>query len=81
MKKINYTTAYDTTNAVCGYVQAEEHDNYYTITRGQYNRALKNRTIGGIAGIVFDADKPVHVVDEYGHVLLCYNDYKEGVIK
>ena len=69
MKKINYTTAYDTTNTVCGYVRAEEHADYYTITKSQYNRALKNRTIGGDAGIIFDADKPVYVVDEYGRIL------------
>lgn len=69
MKKINYTTAYDTNNTICGHVLAEERDDCYTITKSQYNRALKNRTIGGVAGIVFDADKPVYVVDEYGHVI------------
>lgn len=61
MKKINYRTAYDTTNMICGYVLAEEHKDYYTITRQQYNRALKNRTVGGDAGLIFDSEKPVLV--------------------
>lgn len=63
MKKISYSTHYDTTDKICGYVFAQEHNGYYTITQQQYNRALKNRTIGGIAGLNFHADKPVYVVD------------------
>lgn len=68
MKKISYSTHYDTTNKICGYVFAQEHKNHYTITERQYNRALKNRTIGGIAGLNFYADKPVYVVDSYGNI-------------
>lgn len=62
MKKIFYTTAYDTNNTICGYVipQAETRD-YYIISKAQYKRALKNRTIGGEAGIIFDSEKPVYV--------------------
>lgn len=64
--KINYRTAYDTTNQICGYVIASDKGDYYVITERQYNRALSNRTIGGIAGVIFDADKPVRVVDKHG---------------
>lgn len=61
MKRIYYKTAYDNTNTICGYVNAEERENYYVITKQQYNRALKNRTVGGTAGLIFDSDKPVLV--------------------
>lgn len=66
--KINYRTAYDATNRICGYVIARDKGNYFVITERQYNRALSNRTIGGVAGIIFDTDddKPVRVVDKYG---------------
>lgn len=63
MKKITYKTAYDNTNRICGYVFAYDKGDYYTINKRQYNRALKNRTIGGLAGIIFNADKPVYVED------------------
>lgn len=64
MKRIYYRTAYDTTNRICGYViPFTETENYYLITRSQYNRALKNRTIGGDAGIIFESDKRVMIDD------------------
>lgn len=62
--KIKYTTTYadDTVN---GYVMAERRDNccapYYAITKAQYNRAVKNLTIGGVAPC-FLADLPVLVI-------------------
>lgn len=68
--KINYRTAYDTTNEICGYVIACDKGNHYAITERQYNRALDNRTIGGIAGVIFDADKPVRVVDKHGMYIM-----------
>ena len=61
MKKIYYKTAYDTTERICGYVLAEDHNDCYTITKQQYNRALKNRTVGGDAGLIFESEKPVFV--------------------
>ena len=61
-KKIDYRTAHDSFNRICGYVYAEEHKDYYTITKQQYNRALKNRVIGGDAGLIFESDKPVLVI-------------------
>jgi hypothetical protein len=67
--KINYTTCYDTNNAVCGYVMANEYMDGYSITEDQYNRALKNRTIGGTANIKFICDKPVYVLNNYGDIL------------
>ena len=61
MKRIYYRTAYDTFNRICGYVNAEERENYYLITKRQYNRCLKNRCIGGTAGVIFESEKPVFV--------------------
>ena len=63
MKKINYKTSYDSFNRICGYVYAEEHENYYTINKQQYKRALNNRVIGGTAGLIFESDKPVIIKD------------------
>lgn len=63
MKKINYKTAYDSFNRICGYVYAKEHEKYYTINKQQYKRALKNRVIGGKAGLIFESDKPVFIKD------------------
>lgn len=62
-KKIEYSTAYDQTNTVCGYVMAIDCGDYYKINSKQWARCLDNRTIGGIAGIVFHEEKPVYVMD------------------
>lgn len=59
MKKINYTTPY-ADETINGFVNAEETAHAYIITKAQYNRAIKNLTIGGVAP-KFDADKPVLV--------------------
>ena len=59
VEKIYYKTVYDGTERICGYVLAENHGDYYTITKQQYYRALKNRTVGGEAGLIFE--KPVFV--------------------
>lgn len=69
MKKINYSTHYDTNETVCGYVMAAEYKDGYSITEDQYNRALKNRTIGGTANIKFICDKPVYVLNKYDDIL------------
>lgn len=62
MKKIYYRTAYDTTERICGYVIAEDRGDCYTITKQQYNRALKNRTVGGAVGLIFESEKPVFII-------------------
>ena len=64
MKKIEYSTHYDDTNRICGYVMAKEEKDHYTINERQYKMCLKNRTVGGDAGIKFHSDKPVYVVDK-----------------
>ena len=61
-KKIEYSTCYDGTNRICGYVLANDYGTHYEITQKQYDRALRNRTIGGDAGLNFHADKIVRVV-------------------
>lgn len=55
-KRLYYKTAYDTNNTICGYVNAIDKGDdyaYYIITIDQYRRALRNRTIGGDAALVF----------------------------
>lgn len=42
MKKIYYSTYYDTTNKICGYVLATEKEDCYLINENQYKNALKN---------------------------------------
>lgn len=61
-KRISYKTAYDGTETICGYVVAEDKGDYYTISHRAYKNALKKRTIGGDAGIIFLADKPVYAI-------------------
>ena len=61
-KKIYYRTAYDTTEKICGYVQAGDYIDFYLITKRQYDRALKKRTIGGIASLIFECEKPVYIL-------------------
>lgn len=61
-KRIYFKTCYDTTNVICGYVIAEEKSDYYTITKQQYKKALRKRTVGGDAGISFLADKKVYII-------------------
>lgn len=64
MKRLYFKTAYDENKAICGYVVPKyETPDYYAITKRQYENALKKLTIGGIAGIIFLADKPVRVRD------------------
>ena len=58
--KIFYTTHYD--NRICGFVYAEDKGSHYEINKRQYARCLKNRTIGGDAGINFRTDKEVEVI-------------------
>lgn len=61
MKKINYKTAYDENDTICGYVMAEEYKDGYIISNRQLDRAFKKRTIGGIANVIFLTDSPVYV--------------------
>lgn len=60
MKIIYYETTCDPSEKKCGYVIAEEHDDYFVITEEQYERALKNLTVVG-AELMFDGYKPVYV--------------------
>lgn len=58
--KISYTTPYaDAT--INGFVMAEDMGDYYKISRRQYNRALKNLTVGNV-GPRFISVKPVRVI-------------------
>ena len=64
MKRLYFHTAYDDPENVCGFIVAHyfsDTDVYY-ITKDQYKRALKKRTIGGDAGIVFHTDKEVIIL-------------------
>ena len=61
-RKIYYKTAYDTSGRICGYVQAGDYIDFYIITKRQYDRALKNRTIGGDANVIFETEKPVYIL-------------------
>ena len=58
-KRIYYVTAYDQNKSVCGYVMAKVRGEVAMITKRQYNNALKNRTIGGDAGLIFLTDKTI----------------------
>lgn len=75
MKKIYYSTYYDTTNKICGYVLATEKEDCYLINENQYKNALKKRTIGGDAGIKFHTffsnvpEKPVRVIAKGGTII------------
>lgn len=65
MKRLYFHTAYDDPENVCGFIVARyssDTDQYY-ITKDQYKRALKKRTIGGDAGLVFHTDKDVIIFD------------------
>ena len=67
MKKIiAYHTAYADPPYVIGYVIAKDAGACYIISERAYKNALKRRTIGGDAGIIFRADKPVRIRDRYG---------------
>lgn len=64
MKRIYYYTAYDDQKRICGYVvpQGEIMDGFW-ITKRQYQNALKKRTIGGDAGLIFSERVYVKGVD------------------
>jgi hypothetical protein len=70
MKKIYYSTYYDTTNKICGYVLAKEKEDCYSINENQYKNALKKRSVVGNAEIKFHtffsnvANKPVRVMSK-----------------
>lgn len=54
INRIYYKTAYDTTGTICGYIIPEwETDDAFFVSKRQYARCLKNRTIGGDAGVIF----------------------------
>lgn len=64
--KIEYKTAYDSFNRICGYVMAQEvltgrNKGDLLITENQYKQCLKKRSISGIAGVIFMTDKPVWI--------------------
>lgn len=62
MKKIKvfYKGAYDDGNCK-HYVYAKNRNDFLIINYGQWKNCLKNRKIGGDAGIFFDTEKPVFV--------------------
>lgn len=68
MKRISYYTAYDNPESIIGYVLAKDAGSHYTISERAYKNALKRRTIGGDASVIFRADKPVMICDRYGAV-------------
>lgn len=57
--KIFYRTPY-AGSEVNGYVMAEKHADYYTITRSQFLWACKKLTIGGDIAPVFISELPVY---------------------
>lgn len=58
--KVFYRGAYD--DGDCGhYVLAENRGDYLIINYRQWRNCLKNRVVGGEAGIKFDTKKPVFV--------------------
>lgn len=60
MKRLYYYQQYS--GERLGYLYPVDETKYgYIITRSQYNRALRHRTIGGIAGIGFETNKQVYV--------------------
>ena len=67
-KRISYKTAYDSTEMICGYVLAEDRGSYYEISHRAFKNAFKRRTVGGDAGIIFLADKPVYAFGKDGSV-------------
>lgn len=67
MKRLYYKTAYDTDNTRCGYIIPNHETEYFVyITRRQYNSALKRRTVGGDAGLIFETDKQIVITDDFG---------------
>ena len=62
--RIYYCTAYDTEKRICGYTLATDRGTHYTINRRQYDRCLRNRCIGGSAGVIFITNnKPIMIED------------------
>lgn len=58
INRIYYKTAYDTTGTICGYIIPEwETEDAFSVSKRQYARCLKNRTVGGDAGIIFLSHK------------------------
>ena len=68
MKRISYYTAYDDPQNIIGYVNAEDAGDYYIISERSYKNALKRRTVGGDANVIFKADKPVIVRGKDGFI-------------
>ena len=60
--KVFYKGAYDDSDC-SHYVLAENRGDYLLINRRQWRNCLKNRVVGGIAGIYFDTKIPVYVED------------------
>ena len=60
MKKVNIYTYYDNTNTVIAQIIPRED---HTITKRTFDKLLKKRTVGGLAGIYSDAPYDIYVVD------------------
>lgn len=63
---VNVFTAYDETKTVIARIRPDEH---HRISERTYKRILKERTIGGCAGIYTDADFEIDVIGKYGQVV------------
>lgn len=64
MKKVNIYTHYDDTKTVIAHVIPNEK---HEISERRYKELLKQRTVGGNAGIYSDAGYDIEVVDKYGN--------------
>ena len=59
--KVEYSTAYDNYDNICGYVLAYDDGNHLIINRRQYARALSKRTIGGNVAIIWHTDRDIKI--------------------
>lgn len=76
MKKVNVYTCYDQNKTIIGKIIPQNGK----ITKATYNRLLRNRTIGGDAGIYTDSEEDIMVVDKDGNHLF-YLTSKPGAFK
>ena len=61
-QKIYYSTAYAQYENINGYVIAIDAGDKFIINNRQYNRAIRNLTIGNVAP-VFHCEKIVEIID------------------
>lgn len=63
---VHFTTAYDEYNRVIGRAHTFEKNGKQCISKRTYNRLMKHRTIGGIAGIMPVEPVAIHVINTNG---------------